>query len=67
MFLSLYNEQCVKFVYIVHLDKGDGVVISQSNLLNQILVSVHGLKLEVDSNEKEVEIGKSEDLKLKLR
>ena len=54
-------------MYIVHLDKGDGIVILQSNLLNQILVSVHGLKLEVDSNEKEVEIGKSEDLKLKLR
>lgn len=29
-------------------------------------IGVHGLKLEVDSNEKEVEIGKSEDLKLKL-
>lgn len=67
MFLALYNEQCVKFVYIVHLDKGDDIVILQRNLLNQILVSVHGLKLEVDSNEKEVEIGKSEDLKLKLR
>ena len=67
MFFALYNEQCVKFVYIVHLDKGDVIVILQSNLLNQILVSVHGLKLEVDSNEKEVEIGKSEDLKLKLR